>query len=74
MRTPWVHLAAVGMRSLFRYSGNIEFSGLFRETLVHLFILIGLGHLLKHFPKVFGAHGNKKRFYCLGLFLQILRS
>lgn len=76
MRTPsWVHLAATRMCSLFHYYGNIEFSVLFKETFVHLFILMGLGHVLQHFSKGFGAHYNKESFYCfVGFFLEILRS
>lgn len=56
-------LAALRMCSFFHSDGNTEFSGLLKETSVHLLIVMGLGHVLKHFSKGPGAHYHKKRFH-----------
>lgn len=55
-----MQLAAIQMCSWFHCYGNIEFSVLFKETFVHLFTLIRLGCVLKHFSEDFQSHYNKE--------------
>lgn len=60
----WVQLAAIRMCSWFHCDGNIEFSVLFKETFVHLFTLMRLGRVLKHFSEEFQSHYNKEILLC----------